>query len=97
MHDRVISEKVADSVAASHPDTALKIWRITVDNLIAEVKTSAYQEAMAYLRKMRAIWRQTDRLAEWSELLAELRTRHKAKRNLMALLKEMEQEGMAVD
>ncbi|RXK82718.1 SWIM zinc finger domain-containing protein [Chlorobaculum sp. 24CR] len=93
MCGRDISEKVAESVATSHPDIALKIWRITVDNLIAEVKTSAYEEATGYLRKMRSVWRQTDRLEEWSALIAELRTRHKAKRNLMSLLKKMEQDG----
>lgn len=90
---RDISEQVAESVATSHPYIALKIWRITVDNLIAEVKTTAYEEAMGYLRKMRSVWRQTDRLEEWSALIAELRTRHKAKRNLMSLLKKMEQDG----
>lgn len=93
MCGRAIGEKVAESVAASHPDTALNIWRITVDNLIAEVKTSAYQQASGYLSKMRTVYRQSGRMAEWNAMLSELRARHKAKRNLMAILKELENDA----
>ena len=92
-HNRDISEKVAESVVASHPDTAIEIWRTTVDTLIAMVKTTAYQEAMVYLRKIREVLRQTDRLAEWSAMIAELRARNKPKRNLMALLKAEEKNA----
>jgi uncharacterized Zn finger protein len=88
---REISEKVAESVRNSYPDTSLKIWRITVDNLIAEVKTHTYQEAARYLRKMHKVWQESDRLPEWRALISELRTKHKAKRNLMAVLNEVEQ------
>jgi len=88
--DRGISEKVAEAVATSHPDTSLKIWRSTVDNLIAEVKPHAYQEAAGYLLKMRKVWQETDRLAEWTALIAELRTRHKPKRRLMEVLSKVE-------
>ena len=91
--DRGISEKVADAVSTSYPETSLKIWRITVENLIAEVKPRAYEEASGYLRKMRKVCKQTDRLADWSAMIAELRTRHKAKRRLMEELNALEKDA----
>lgn len=92
MCERGISEKVAEAVSKTHPDTALKIWRITVDKLIAEVKPHAYQEAAGYLRKMHKVWQATDREAEWESIIAELRTRHKPKRRLMEVLNELVKE-----
>ncbi|NTW84421.1 MAG: SWIM zinc finger domain-containing protein [Chlorobiaceae bacterium] len=89
MCGRAISEQVAQAVSRSHPDISLKIWMITVSNLISEVKTHAYQEASGYLCKMREIYRQTDRLDEWNAMLVELRTRHKAKRRLIEILNEL--------
>jgi uncharacterized Zn finger protein len=89
--DRGISEKVAEAVATTHPETSLKIWRITVDNLIAQVKPHAYQEAAGYLLKMRKVLKKSDRLPEWNAMIDELRTRHKPKRRLMEVLKEVEQ------
>ena len=94
---RDISDTVADAVAGSHPDISLKVWRITVDNLIAEVKVHAYQEAAGYLRKMLMVWRQTERMDEWHAMISELRTRHKAKRRLMEVLNEVEKTGNPVD
>ncbi|NTU53393.1 MAG: SWIM zinc finger domain-containing protein [Chlorobiaceae bacterium] len=94
---RGISEKVAEAVRTSYPDTSLKIWRITVDNLIAEVKPHAYQEAAGYLRKMHKVWHETNRLAEWNALIAELRTRHKPKRRLMEVLNDVEREKLLPD
>jgi len=87
---RDISEQVADAVSESHPDISLKVWRSTVDNLIAEVKTHAYQEAAGYLRKMRKVFWQADRKEEWHVMISELRTRHKAKRRLMEVLNDVE-------
>lgn len=94
---RDISEKVADAVAESQPDISLKVWKITVDNLIDEVKTHAYQEAAGYLRKMRMVLRKTGRMDEWHAMISELRIRHKAKRRLMEVLNEVEKTGNPVD
>jgi len=97
MCGRDISEKVAQAVSKSHPDLSLKIWRITVDNLIGEVKTHAYQEAAKYLRKMHNAYLQNKRRDEWSAMLVELRTRHKAKRRLMEVLNDVEKNDLLVD
>jgi uncharacterized Zn finger protein len=79
-------KSVARAVAMSHPDVALNIWRTIVDDLIAQVKPKAYEEAAIYLRSMEKVYRRNHRIAEWQELLSSLRKTHKAKRRLMSVL-----------
>jgi len=81
-----IDETVAKAVAKTHPEVALAIWRRLTDGLIAQVKPRAYIEAGGYLRMMRKVFEERQRLAEWSALLAELRRTHKAKRRLLEVL-----------
>lgn len=78
--------KVARAVATNYPDLALAIWKEIVDGLIAQVKPKAYEEAAIYLRLMRQVYEQNNRLEDWRRLLRQLRTEHKAKRRLMGVL-----------
>ena len=59
-----------------------------VDHLcrIGQVKPKAYEEATIYLRLMRKVYTQNQRLADWQALLDRLRKEHKAKRRLMGVL-----------
>jgi uncharacterized Zn finger protein len=77
---------VADAVVATHPQAALDIWRFIVDSLIAQVKPKSYEEAAVYLRRMRQVFRESRRDAEWGDLLGELRREHKPKRRLLEVL-----------
>lgn len=77
---------VADAVAGSHPEVALKIWRGIVDALIRQVKPKAYASAAVYLRRMEKVYRRNNRVADWQALLIDLRKTHKAKRRLMGEL-----------
>ena len=77
---------VASAVAKTHPQTALDIWRYVVDNLIAQVKPKAYEEAAVYLRRMSKVYQENKRTDEWQSFLAELRKEHKPKRRLMEVL-----------
>lgn len=83
---REIDKKTAKAVAETHPDIALTIWRSIVDDLIAQVKPKAYQEAAGYLRFMRKVYMNNGLDMKWQELLNELRITHKAKRRLMEVL-----------
>jgi uncharacterized Zn finger protein len=85
-----IDERLADAVATSHPDVALQIWLSIAERLIGQVKPKAYQEAAGYLRQMHRVYEKTGRLAEWKTLLMRLRTQHKAKRRLMEVLDDLE-------
>jgi uncharacterized Zn finger protein len=79
-------KRVAQAVAATHPELALAIWQHTVDGLIAQTKPRAYEEAASYLRLMRHVYVQNERVDDWRRLLIRLRTEHKAKRRLMGVL-----------
>jgi uncharacterized Zn finger protein len=79
-------KRVAQAVAAARPELALAIWQRTVDGLIAQVKPRAYEEAAGYLRLMRQVYVQNERVDDWRRLLIRLRAEHKAKRRLMEVL-----------
>jgi uncharacterized Zn finger protein len=81
--------QVAEAVKNSHPDESLKIWWKLAENQINLVKTSAYEVAAMYLRQMRDVYQNTGRVDEWTTLLAGIRAKHKAKRNLMQILDGM--------
>jgi len=83
-------KEVAAAVAGSHPDTSLAIWKKEVDGQIKLTKPRAYEEAAVYLRKMRKVYQETNRLAEWRNLMAALRAEHKAKRRLLEVLDSLE-------
>jgi uncharacterized Zn finger protein len=81
--------QVAEAVKNSHPDESLKIWWKLAENQINLVKTSAYEVAAMYLRQMRDLYQKTGRVDEWTTLIAGIRAKHKAKRNLMQILDGM--------
>jgi uncharacterized Zn finger protein len=81
--------QVAEAVKNSHPDESLKIWWKLAENQINLVKTSAYEVAAMYLRQMRDVYEKTGRVDEWNTLIAGIRGKHKAKRNLMQILDGM--------
>lgn len=78
--------EVADAVKNSHPDESLKIWRNIAEKQINLVKTTAYEVAARYLRQMRDVYQKNQRFDEWNALIAQIRAKHKAKRNLMQIL-----------
>ena len=87
---------VAKAVARTYPEVALGIWRGMVDGLIAEVKPRAYIEAGSFLRLMHKVFEANQRLADWHELLAELRRTHKAKRRLLEVLDSLSGAGKKI-
>ena len=92
-----IDERLAVAVTASHPDVALRIWKSIVDSLIAQVKPSAYRDAAKYMRRMRTIYEDTGRVAEWLVVVKDLRLRHKRKRRLMEVLDRLEANQRLID
>ena len=77
---------VAKDVAETYPQVSLDIWRAIVDSLIGQVKPKAYEEAAGYLRFMCEVYKKNHRLADWQDLLGELRKEHKSKRRLLEVL-----------
>lgn len=83
-------DEVATAVIKSHPDLSLAIWRQRAESRIKLVKPKAYEEAAVYLRKMLKVYRETGRMEEWMNLIADLRTEHRAKRRLLEVLDALE-------
>ena len=83
-------EFLAEHVIDSHPDVVLDIWRDLAEKQIRMVNVKAYKNAAVYLKRFRNYCLDHNRGEDWSNLLAELRTKHKAKRRLMEILKELQ-------
>ena len=79
-------DAIATAVQAHAPDRAVGIWKNKAEQLIAQVKPSAYQEAAKYLRKAAKVMRREKMLAEWENYLKELREQHVRKRRLIEIL-----------
>lgn len=88
--DVYLCTEVAEAVKQSHPDASLEIWKKLAEDQIRLVKPAAYEVAAGYLRKMRDIYRKTQRLDEWEELIRDIRSVHKPKRSLMQILDTLE-------
>ncbi len=85
-----LNNEVAGAVRNSHPHVSLEIWRKLAEGRIKQVKPAAYEVAARYLRKMREVYEQTQRLDEWTALVKSIRTTHKPKRSLMKILDTLE-------
>src|SRR5262249_33053829 len=82
----VSDERVADAVAATHPDRALAIYKRIVEKLIARTSPSSYQAAAPTMRKIRGMVS----AAEWKAYVANLRQTHARKRRLMEVLDRLD-------
>jgi uncharacterized Zn finger protein len=78
-----VEEAVADAVKETHPDRAATIWKTLAERWIAEVQPKAYRAAAIHLKKLKNLLTASDRSAEWSAYVSELRARHARKRSLL--------------
>ena len=64
----------------------MAIWKNKGERLIAQVKPSAYQEAVKYLRKAGVVMSKQKKQAQWDQYLRSLRDAHARKRRLIEIL-----------
>jgi uncharacterized Zn finger protein len=86
----VDEDAIADAVQAHAPDRAVGIWKNKAERLIAQVKPSAYQEAVKFLRKAGEVMSIQKQQAEWEQYLKSLREAHVRKRRLLEILDGLE-------
>ncbi len=79
-------DRVARAVSGTHPDEAIAIWKRLAEQEIAQTNPNAYQQAGAYLRQMRQVFHDEERMAEWTATITEIRRTHARKRRLMEVL-----------
>jgi uncharacterized Zn finger protein len=82
----VNDDEVATAVQTHAPDRAVAIWKSKAEQLIAQVKPRAYEEAGKYLRKAAKVMAQERKQAEWDRYLQSLREQHARKIRLMEVL-----------
>ncbi len=82
--------RVADAVAETHPDRAADMYREIIAAFVAQTSPSAYEQALPYLRKLRALLGRLGRGAEWDRYLAGLRETERRKRRFMEVLDRIE-------
>ena len=82
----VDEDAIATAVQAHAPDRAVAIWKNKAERLIAQVKPSAYQEAVKFLRKAGEVMSKQNKQAQWDQYLRSLREAHARKRRLIEIL-----------
>ncbi|MBW1816849.1 MAG: SWIM zinc finger domain-containing protein [Deltaproteobacteria bacterium] len=86
----VNEDAIATAVQAHAPDRAVAIWKNKAEQLIAQVKPSAYQDAAKYLRKAAEVMQRGKMGQAWEDYVKTLRTQHRRKRRLIEILDGME-------
>jgi uncharacterized Zn finger protein len=69
-----------------HPADAITVYQRQVDRIINKKENWAYSEAVKLLKKIQKMMTPLGRDKEFLEFVADIRVRHKPKRNLMKLL-----------
>jgi len=70
----------------NHPADALAVYRERLGDVLPAVGSGDYPQAIKLIGKIGAMLAALGRSAEFSPLVANLRTQHKRKRNFIALL-----------
>ena len=80
--------QVAQAAEKSHPQEALTLYRELVEHAISARDRRTYQQAVQYLKRMKAAYKALDAQSDWDAYLQSLRAEY---RHLPALQDEMRQ------
>ncbi len=89
-YSQVPNLRVAEAVAATHPERAIEIYRRAAERLIGKTNPDSYVEAGALLERVRDLLHASGHADEWPAILAELRQVHSRKWRLMEVLDGLE-------
>jgi uncharacterized Zn finger protein len=88
-----ISEnEIANAVKEKYPEIALEIWKKLAERLVSETKVSSYEEASAYIRKIKETLETSGKKEEWEAYLSEIKEVNRRKRRLLEIL-----DGLGAD
>jgi uncharacterized Zn finger protein len=80
--------QVAQAAEESHPQDGLALYTELVEHAIRGRDRRTYQQAVQYLKRMKAIYKALDAASDWEAYLQSLRAEY---RHLPALQDEMRQ------
>lgn len=78
--------KLAAAREKEHPADAVPVYQRLIEPIITRMNNGAYEEATRMVKHIRDLLGSMGRQAEFAAYLAEVKLRHKPKRNLMKLL-----------
>lgn len=78
--------QLAERREAAHPADALRVYQERLAPTIARGGQHAYQEAIALLTRIQAMFERLGRKDEFGPYRAEIRAAHRQKRNFLRLL-----------
>jgi hypothetical protein len=77
---------LAKASEKTHPSEVLGAYALRVDRLVSLGGQDNYVDARRIIARMQAIRKRLDQNSEHAAYLADLKSRHKAKRNFMKLV-----------
>jgi len=89
-YGRGYGDRVAEAVAATHPERALAIYTAALNDQLPHAELSAYEAATNYLRKLRPIYQALNRESEWTALVASIREKYRRRPRFMECLDGLE-------
>jgi len=78
--------RLADARQRDYPEDAIAVYTAQLERSLMLAEMRAYQESVGILSKIHKIQERIGKLTEFATLVQSIRTRHKARRNLMKLL-----------
>ncbi len=82
--------QVAKAVVDEYPDRAVAIWKKLAENLIAQTKPKAYEQAATFLRKVSQTLKKLNKEKEWQSYLNGLKQKNIRKIRLIETLNSMD-------
>ena len=82
----VSESEIANVIRNSYPEVAVEIWKKLADELISEAKVNAYEEASAYIRKIKETLEASGKKKEWKTYLQQIKESNRRKRKLIDIL-----------
>jgi len=83
-------DKLWDATADRFPERALQFWMGCVDQQVMTAQSKCYDNAIGYLKKIRALMEKQGRNKEWVAYLAGIRDEHARKKKFIGMLDVME-------
>ena len=85
----MFSDTVADAIAKTHPEEALRIWNEKIERELPVAHEQSYLAIADALRKCRPVMERLSRAAEWTERVRVLQTEYKRRTKFVAALSKL--------
>ena len=69
----------------NHPEDAIPVYQQEAERLVEEKNNRSYEESIGFLARVKTLMSKMGQEPHWGSYIAEIRTRHKPKRNFIAM------------